>query len=285
MHSFKILVIIILYVLFKNSLNAEGKEKNINFLPEGMLFSPLIFDPTESQYYGGLFALKDTGSWNNEVYIPISLVLKKPIFRFENDNYEWEIGLEGAGFTQFDILKIDRKTALGKMLNTDYRGGIFINFAQNIYAYRFRYFHSSSHLADDYILKVEVSPRTPSELDYEQADFTFSIQKKEIRLYAGTGMVVSPNTVRKRFSSQLGGYYIKQFSNNNFAYLGGIDIKLFQQNDYRPNLKCGAGIEIGSLSKMPLRFIIEYYNGHLPYSTLEYKLVQWFGLSLSFGTQ
>ena len=31
------------------------------------------------------------------------------------------------------------------------------------------------------------------------------------------------------------------------------------------------------------QLIIEYYNGHLPFSTLEHRQVQWIGISLSFS--
>ena len=276
--------ILFFFLLLKFWCFSQDSIKNIIFIPEGILFKPLLFDPTESQYYGGLFLLNDSGKWNEEVYIPITLVINKPVLRFEHNDFSWEFGFEGDGFTQFDIKKIDRKTALGKMLNTDFRGGVFFNFSKSIYSTRIRLFHSSSHLADDYILKNEVSPRTPSELDYEQVDITIARQINNARMYLGSGMVVSPNTVRKRFSVQTGGYYIRSFANS-FAFLMGTDIKIFQQNDYRPNIKLGVGIRIGNNLKIPLNLVLEYYNGHLPYSTLEYRIVQWFGISLSFKTQ
>ncbi|MFC2137600.1 DUF1207 domain-containing protein [Bacteroidota bacterium] len=262
---------------------AQDNSKAATFLPEGTLFHPLIFDPAESQYYGGYFLLNDSGNWNEEMYIPFTISLNRPAVRFTNENYEWEIGFEGTCFTQFNILNLGNGMALGTMLNADYKGGIYVNGVKDIFSLRLRLFHISSHFADDYILRDSISPRTTSELDYEQADFTFAVQKNEIRLYFGSGLVVSPHTVRKRFSLQTGGYYLKQFPNSEyFAFLTGADIKIYQQNNYRPNTKIGAGLEVGKSNRIPLHILFEYYNGHLPYSTLEYKHVQWFGISLSF---
>jgi hypothetical protein len=34
------------------------------------------------------------------------------------------------------------------------------------------------------------------------------------------------------------------------------------------------------MEKIHVGFLIEYYNGHLPYSALEYKKVQWLGASI-----
>ena len=68
----------------------------------------------------------------------------------------------------------------------------------------------------------------------------------------------------------------------NYAYLYGIDIKVYEHNSYRPNFNIGAGLELGRNWQNPLMIMLEYYNGHLPYSTLEYQLVQLYGVGVYF---
>ena len=60
----------------------------------------------------------------------------------------------------------------------------------------------------------------------------------------------------------------------------GADIKLLQQNDFTPNIRTGMGIEYGNKQATHVGFILEYYNGHLPYSVMEYNKVNWFGASI-----
>jgi hypothetical protein len=59
-----------------------------------------------------------------------------------------------------------------------------------------------------------------------------------------------------------------------------MDINIFQENDYTPNLRTGLGIEFGNAESTHAGFILEHYNGHLPYSVLEYEKVNWFGFSI-----
>ena len=121
-------------------------------------------------------------------------------------------------------------------------------------------------------------------MNYEQLDLTRSSQKEYARYYYGLGLNISPNTTRKRLAFQ-GGYFYKQpfKSTVNYAYIYGVDMKIYEHNDYRPSFKTGIGIELARNRQNPFMIILEYYNGHLPYSTLEYQLVQLYGLGIYFN--
>ena len=61
--------------------------------------------------------------------------------------------------------------------------------------------------------------------------------------------------------------------------LAGLDIKFFQENAYTPGYRAGAGVELGQTYKTHVAFLLDFYHGHLPYSTFEYRRVTWFGVS------
>ncbi|MCK4579517.1 MAG: hypothetical protein KAU50_12065 [Candidatus Marinimicrobia bacterium] len=53
----------------------------------------------------------------------------------------------------------------------------------------------------------------------------------------------------------------------------------------KPNIKLVLDLEVSRSRANPLRIILEYYNGHLPYSTLEHQQVRLIGMGLYFNTR
>jgi len=270
------------FVLFFNDTIAQEDSSKFTFLPRGTYFYPILLDPTECQTSVGLFKLWETGNENSGVYIPANLGFQQSIIRYKkNENNGIEFGFGGAVFTQFTIKKVEDDAYLGEMENTDYKLSFFLNYKHEDFSLRLRAFHVSSHLADDYILRNQITEANPGTLNYEQIDLTGSYQFNNLRIYGGLGMVITPNAVRERFSAQTGFIYRKSKNPDNmFRFLASADIKIIQQNNFVPNLRTGLGFEFGNAERAHLGFLIEYYNGHLPYSILEYKKVQWAGASL-----
>lgn len=262
--------------------NARGDSSRFSFLKRGSYFEQIILDPTESQTSAGLFKIWRSAEQDDGVYIPVSIGFQQSILRYD---FHKESGLElsfaGAIFTQFTIRKLEGNTYLGEMENADYKISLLLNYRFRRLSIRFRAFHTSSHLADDYILRNNINEPNPGTLNYEQLDLTGSYQFNKFRLYGGLGYVITPNAVRERLSLQTGFLYRKALnSKGNFRFIAGTDIKIFQQNDYTPNLRTGLGLEFGNEESTHAGFILEYYNGHLPYSVLEYNKVNWFGISI-----
>ncbi|MFC2124060.1 DUF1207 domain-containing protein [Bacteroidota bacterium] len=259
----------------------QESDGQFSLLDRGMYFKSIILDPAECQNYGGLLKLWDSEGKDEGIYIPVNIGFRQSLARYDfNEKQGFEFGIEAAVFTQFTIKKVEANTYLGEMENTDYKLSFLLNYRYNSISLRARAFHVSSHLADDYILRNQITSPNDGSLNYEQFDLTGSIQKEYFRYYGGLGMVITPHAVRDRFSSQLGTFFRRPGNNPGFLrYIGGLDIKIFEQNDFTPNIRTGIGIELGPPEKTRLAFMIEYYNGHLPYSTLEYKKVQWLGIS------
>jgi hypothetical protein len=261
---------------------SQQNSDNLSFLQQSPFFHPIVLDPAECLNHGGLLKIRDSDGQEEGIYIPVNIGFRQSLIRYNlKENQDFELCVEAAVFTQFTIKKVETNTYLGEMENADYRLSFLINYQYNTFTLRARTFHMSSHFADDYILRNQITSPNDGTLNYEQFDLTGSIQKKQLRYYGGLGMVITPNAVRDRFSAQLGTFYRRSGkSPQSIRYVGGIDIKTFEQNDYSPNIRSGLGIELGSPQKAHLAIMLEYYNGNLPYSTLEYKKVQWLGLSV-----
>ena len=267
--------------LYASNLCGQNPESKTQFLSRGFYFMPVILDPTECISSAGLMHLSEKNGVSEVMYVPVNIGIQQSIFRFQkSDNIGIEFGFGGAAFTQFTIKPADDNKYLGEIENTDFKASGFINFLFNHWSARLRLFHISSHLADDYILRNNIDSSNPGTVNYEQLDLTTSYHYKLMRYYVGVGTVITPNAVRKRLSLQTGFFFRKRAGSSEKVRLAsGIDVKIFEQNNYRPNIKSAIGVELGASDKIHLGLFIEYYNGHLPYSTLEYKIVQWVGVS------
>jgi len=257
----------------------------VSFLPDKPYFTPTILDPATCQLNGSMVAARSENGFENRAYSMVNLGASKIILRWENPKLNGvEIGTEFAIHSMFNISDVG-SNYLGGLQNTDYRIAGIAHFKHGHFVHRLSLFHQSSHLGDDYIIRNEKYEQTSRVLNYEQLDYTLSKQAAGLRSYGLIGYNISPNTVRDRFMVQGGYWYSKPlWQNSTVKVVQGLDIKIYEQNSFRPNLKLGLGIQMGINAQNPVYILFEYYNGHMPYSVLEYKIVEFIGLGIYIPT-
>ncbi len=165
------------------------KVKGVWFPQNTVLFLPMIANPRQVIYSIGY---RGNDKVVGKKDIPISLGDDFPIFRWR-DVWRWhgdlQIGIEAGIWSVFNLdphPHVDRGTEL---FNTDFYLGIPLTYAVNKWAWRFRLYHISSHLGDEFIENhPEVTRLNPS---FESIDFFFSYQANSIlRLYGGPGFIL-----------------------------------------------------------------------------------------------
>ena len=260
---------------------AQDEPERFMFLPQGSFFDPLVLDPTECLTSGAIYKIWEQNNGIKGAYIPVNLGFHQSVFRFQQEaEAGFELGIEAAAFTQFEVKYTDNGKYLGGMVNVDYRAVGFVNYYNGKFSLRFRLFHISSHLADDYLIRNDITTPTPNTLNYEQIDVMGSYQMGSVRYYAGAGYIFTPNSIRERFSTQAGMYYRGDKRPDAFTrFVSGLDIKVFEENDYRPNFRAGLGLEMGNPVRRNLLLLVDFYNGHVPYSTHEFREISWLGIS------
>ncbi|GAB4000437.1 hypothetical protein GCM10028807_53400 [Spirosoma daeguense] len=251
------------------------------FLPKGHLFEPILLDPLEAQTYGSVLP----GYWTEGKKYPGSIVpfafgFAKPFYRRTTEPgraEEWVLDL--ASFTQFEAYYDYRvNKARRTIMNNDYKISIIYNVRRGDNNYRFRVYHISSHLGDDYIYRNQITAPTPNSVNYELLDVTYSRNVTNWRLYGGAGIVLRKSEERKLLSAQLGAFY-KKPSAKAARLVGGVDVKFWQQTDFRPGIHGGIGIELGK-TQNNLTFLLEGYSGFRPYSQYENQQTSWIGFGL-----
>lgn len=260
--------------------NLPGTE--VEWLPHGSFFPTRFLDPTACQQGISVLSYKVDDHQKELMYVPVSLSMQQQLLRTGNgDEARYELGMEFSVFSQFSVVDAG-EAFMGGLQNADYRVSAVAHIQgdENTH-YRISLFHQSSHLGDDYIIRNSITTPTLRTLNYEQVDLILSKNVSGYRLYGGGGYNVSPNTIRDRIMLQGGiDHSILLNAYPGISIISGFDLKVYEHNDYTPNLRVGFGTEITGNSQATYKILLSWYRGRLPYSTLEYQKVSLLGLSL-----
>lgn len=266
--------------------------------------SSMFLDPNEIQMFGAITQIeyeskseiKEFGSLSKEVYessnsvqyIPFSFggaqsIVNKQII--EKKANSWEVLGEVGVTSQFEWRHMDSGGIQRNYLNSDFKIAFSYIRSYESSTYRIRFFHVSSHLGDDFIIRHGINKYTGTNMNFEQLDFTyFKKFRKEHSWYAGLGSIIRSESSGAGFSYMSGLQLNWSKEKNHWGWTAGLNVKGQQQTDFNPNLKVAAGPAYFTDSKNePIRLVLEYYLGHLPYSQFETQKVSWFGAGIYFN--
>ncbi len=158
--------------------------------PSDDVFRPLIADPKQPQF----FAMwqhsrpRDGGSSFNLGSVAIGENFGFYTKRQGCDG--WQVGLLTGIFSQFNL---DQKNA--ELINTDFNVGLPLSWRTGNWSARLRYYHQSSHLGDEFLVRNVGFQRFT--VSFEEVDAILSYDYKWLRLYGGGAYLVhrEPATV------------------------------------------------------------------------------------------
>src|SRR2546428_4320319 len=136
-------------------------------------FQPLLADPKEPQFFA-------TYLWDRSPRLgsrlasvgfgqTISLVRES----------DWELAIAAGVFSQFNM-----QSATNDLINTDYLVGLPLTYRHGSWTTRFRLYHQSSHLGDEYLLHTHAQR---VDLTFEAAELLVSKAIANWRVYGGGG--------------------------------------------------------------------------------------------------
>ncbi len=265
-----------LFFAFPDLLSAQ--DKKTSWFPKQCVFPLLQYDLLEVQPYAGIFYIHSNKTEKDAAYIPVNLGFRKSFLHWKWGETTYDLALGAASYTQFEVMKYDRNTLKGGLLNTDFKASGFLNILKEKHNLRIQLFHVSSHLGDDYILRNQDYELNDKSVNYEQIDLIYLHKLSKTDLYAGLGYVITPNAFRERLMIQCGmqnDFPLKPHLDFSF----GLDVKIYDENGYDPDLHAGAGLTIRQNESAQLSFLLDFYTGHLPYSTLDLGKIFWIGPS------
>jgi len=251
-----------------------------------VLFQPLIADPRQVTN-GAAIRFNDpvVGRHVGEALFGDDFIFFRwlDVLRWHGDA---DIGIEAGIFSVFDL-----DHPLACMVNTDFYVSLLLTYAVNNWSWRFRLWHLSSHLGDEFMLY------NPNVTRYNRSDNGFDLfaswqPTPALRLYLGIGDVVwqDPLFVTAPFYVQWGAEIRKFGCRDRFNRLYvqpflAMNFRTFQRMNYSIDQTYALGIEWSRVQYVGRKFRIfsEYHHGYCDEGQFIDLSCEYFALKAEIG--
>ena len=258
-------------------------------LPRGDVFCPLLADPKgQRSFLSYLHETSDDGDMNvGSVGISDAFGLLRVGGPKPGDGFQ--ISLAGSVFAQFDL-----DASSYDLVNADYIIGLPINFRRKAFSMRFRLYHQSSHLGDEFLLRENNPKFVRENISFEAAERILSLDGGPFRVYGGGeyllrrepkdleryvahgGVELRPARRLLRFGTVAG-----------VRFVAGGDVKASEEQDWKPAVSIRTGFEFDRPrdTDPPGRrwgLLFEAYTGPSPYGQFFRNEVRYVGAGIHF---
>ena len=265
----------------KVAVEAAPVAARSDWLPPRPLFRSLLADPRWPNFSASYRHYLHNSDLKDAVAVSFGETL--PIFRHHIDaRNEWELGLQPGVFSIFDL-----NSDSFDLINTDFFLGIFGAYRHDSFQALVRFFHQSSHLGDELLLRRTRPNRV--NLSYEGIDAKLSYDLPVgFRVYAGGGYLVdvSPSNLGQGFT-QVGAEFRspRAFWNEWLRPVVGLDFQFREENHWATDLSLRAGFEFDSVSILnrSLQIMFEYFKGHSFEGQFFNQSVEYLGVGARFN--
>ena len=258
-------------------------------LPRGDVFCPLIADPKSTTSFVS-YLRGDAQDFASDV-ASVGIADLFGMFRASGSapGDGVQLSLMGAVFAQFDV-----NSSSYDLINADYIIGLPITFRRQAFSMRFRLYHQSSHLGDEFLLREDNPKFVRENISFEAAEMILSADGGPFRIYGGGeyllrrdpkdleryvahgGVELRPARRLVRFGSIAG-----------VRFVAGGDIKASEEQDWKPAVSVRTGFEFDRPrdTDPPGRrwgLLFEAYTGPSPYGQFFRNQVRYFGAGFHF---
>lgn len=255
------------------SLPALGGE----WLPSKNLFPTLIAAPKEPRFSVSVRQY-DAPSIDSLAYaFGAGEVL--PLYQFEpsREGTRMQAGLDG-GIT--GVLDVGSRS--DALVNADYQIGARFSWSRSAWSGRFRLYHQSSHVGDDYLVYQGVRYR---EFNYESIEAIAAYTDAGTRWYLGGEYLFNHNPADLERTLVRTGY--ERFGVTRI--LGGVpflavDVRAWGERDWEPAVAGLTGLEFDNhISGRYVRLFFEGHTGYSPHGRFFVEDADWVGIGIQFG--
>lgn len=260
-----------------------------------VLFAPLIADPRQPVNSA---ALRIGDKVCGDVCAAVSLGDDFPFFRWIGVfpcHGDLQIGIEAGIWSVFNYSNIPHKPKgeSCELVNTDYLVGIPVTFSFDAWSFRFRIYHISSHLGDEFLCNHEGEVEQRKNPSMEAIDLFTSYQfSSNLRGYFGPGVVfhsdhsfpLKPLYVEYGMELRLLGTkfdYHRLYGTPFFA----MHIENWQQRHWDWDITVKLGYELSKLQGVgrKMRLYVDYHHGFSYEGQFFNERTEYGELGLSWG--
>ncbi len=223
-------------------------------LPDGLIYRSYLASVKESRF---------AGQWVHDVNLgwvwDITLGGRVGILRYGTTSVEhpegWQIDMEGAGMPRLD-LEHERD-----VMASDFRFGIPVTYGRGCYQMKVAYYHLSSHLGDEYMVRHNTLQRRNYSRDVIVWGHSFFLTE-DVRLYGEAGWAFAYDGGSEPWELQFGVDYspVKPVGQRGSPFVA-INGHLRQEFDYGGNIVVQTGWQWRGYSGHLFRIGMHYFQG------------------------
>lgn len=278
------------------SLRKSGRISGVWFPQSTVLFAPIISNPRQVTYSLGM-RFADSVMGNPSAVV--SFGDDFPIYRWQNVGKSMgdvQISIEAGVWCVFSYE--DKNGAVtsdqfAELINSDFYAGIPITYAINEWAFRWRLYHISSHLGDEFLVNHQDEIPTRKNPSKEVLDFLASYQlTSSIRLFGGPGYVLHSDKTYplKRWHFMYGmECRFMSFRSHTHGLYGQPFLSMWFENDEQHNWEFNNTYVVGyEWSKLQgvgrkVRVFFEYHHGFSMEGQFSNRPVEYGAIAFSYG--
>jgi Protein of unknown function (DUF1207) len=245
-------------------------------LPDGLVWKNYLADPHEPRMGLILFENLNEGNfWDATLGGRVGLLRHGTLGPIDPKGWQWD--LEGAVITRLDMNESQDVESM------DFRFGTQMTWSEGPWATKVGYFHVSSHVGDEYLLRVSGADR----VNYvtESAVFASSYRPvQSIRLYGELAYAVIASGGAKPFQVQSGfEYNPRPAPGKKLAPFFATNLNFREAVDYDISSTIQAGWSIrGSRSDRQFRFGAQYGAGPTSQYQFYWRKEEYIGIGMWF---
>jgi hypothetical protein len=190
-----------------------------------------------------------------------------------------QLSASAALFAQFNL-----DTPSFDLVNADYIIGFPLSYRKSKTSMRWRIYHQSSHLGDEFLLNAQPSRIN---LSFESFEYLVSRDWKKWRLYIGGEYMFAREPGEIKPSSFHGGleYHGSTKALRIGRWVGGLDVKSWEENDWSLDTSMVLGMAFGARNpgQRRLKIMAEGYKGYAPHGQFYKDRITYYGFGIYFG--
>jgi hypothetical protein len=230
---------------------------------ETVVFEPLLADPQEPQFFATYLWARSPrlASRLGSVGLGQTIGLVR--------GRDWQVAVAAGVFSEFNM-----QSSTTDLLNTDYLVGLPVTYRRGRFATRFRVFHQSSHLGDEYLVHNHAQR---VDLTFQAAELLVADETSCWRVYGGGAYVFAHSPADLKPGVLHGGLEYRQPRSllrlGRFAtgrLIAGLDAKAVQDHKWQVGWSVVTGLELGDPlvalgSGRRWSVLLKAYTGPAPY--------------------
>jgi hypothetical protein len=258
-----------------------GEAFGVVAVPTGDLFCALVADPKAIRSFASFLWGEFPTDTESTTIASIGVGDAFPLVRFGGPRAGegLQLGLEAAIFAQFDL------DAVGDdLLNADYLVGVPLTFRYAGFSARARFYHQSSHLGDELLLRPENEIQREN-LAFESIELILSQELGPLRVYGGGEYLVNrrPDTLDPMVMHV--GAEARAGPTRGARVVAAVDVKSTEQQEWEPAWSVRGGLELAwwRSPDHPPRVVSvlgEYYDGPSPYGQFFLESIRYYGVGI-----